>query len=319
MRIPLFFLVILFLIPTSAYAATEKNEPLNAGFVNTLWYSQENWVVGEKIRIYTAIQNQSPQDIIGILYLYKNDKPVQDTPFSIAKGTIIHQWFDLEITTGTHKIYGVINKTYQSEAGKSPEEISIRFPTSSIAYKTAAIKNSPSTTLLKNNSVATSSSSSVYSTSSILITVSSDQQTSTFTTTSKELSTSSLPAEEKGFGQNSFISQTTHNTKNWIQKLTEGPINGLTEKKQLLDKELQEEKDHQPINLLEESAKKIESKTTFLKIPREKIPSLKQLQSWSLGASIIILNTWWLMLIIFGLLVWNIWKLWRYIRRSENY
>jgi hypothetical protein len=92
----------------------------------------------------------------------------------------------------------------------------------------------------------------------------------------------------------------------------------LVNQKTKLDQELLENENNQPVPLLEESAKRLEGKTTWLKIPREKIPSFKQLQSWSLGATLYILNTWWLMLIIYLLVFRLLWKLWRSATRRAD-
>ena len=295
------FILLTMLLTTKIVWAAET-KPLNAGFVNTLWYSSTDFVVGEKVRIYSAIQNQSPFDLVGEVKLFDNDKEIQKNSVAIASGNLIHHWFDFTITTGTHQMYEVLRNTKISNVSSTTEIALIQSPTSTVIQKISTTKPTPL------NSLATTTPFS-----SETITVSSDAQaliknSAPPSSTGATLSTTSI-----------IMSKTTSQTKNFILNLTGGLVENLKKQKNLLDEDIKKNTNMEPLPVLEDAAREMEKKTTFLKIPREKIPSFENIQSWSLALSIYILQTWWLVLLILLLVLRGIWKILSFFRKKDRY
>ena len=95
------FLLVFLLLPLNVLA---QQEPLNAGLVSGIWYSKFPFFAGETVRIYTAIQNNSGNDLKGKVQFSKNSEPIGDAPFSALKGGLIQVWADWEAKEGTYKI-----------------------------------------------------------------------------------------------------------------------------------------------------------------------------------------------------------------------
>lgn len=284
---------------------------IDAGFKGTLWYSPQQTYENEPIRIYTAVYNQSPFDIIATIKLYEGNKLLGDTPLFLAQNTTFHQWFDVSVSSGTPTFVAVLSNSKKSNLGKELETVALLNTTSSplqisIKTKPAAPKNSSITS-------TTNTSSPFFST----FTVSSDEQVNS--TTSSTIVSSSTIFEGVVQNSSSFLNKFSEAIQPTITALTGNVKLHLANQKTKLDQELAENKNNRPVPLLEESAKRLEGKTTWLKIPREKIPSFKQLQSWSLGATLYILNTWWLMVLLLLVLFRALWKLWRFVKRGDNY
>lgn len=75
----------------------------NAGLVSGIWYSKTPFFVGETIRIYTAVQNQSGKDILGTVTFLNNGNTIGELEFSSSAGRLIEKWIDWKVTEGTHK------------------------------------------------------------------------------------------------------------------------------------------------------------------------------------------------------------------------
>ncbi len=295
----LLLLIILSLIlQTNISAHAAETKPLNAGFVNTLWYSSNDFILGEKVRIYSAIQNQSPFDLVGEIKLFDNDKEVQKNSLSIAEGTLVHNWFDLTITTGTHKIYEVFTNTKISKVESGVEPVPIRSQTSTIEQKNSTPKIPSPSTPENTNSNTTSS---ITQNDPQTLTASSDAQTRIKNTSTSDSNFSS--------SSKTIINKTSTETKNFITSVTGGLIETLKKQKEILDEENKAKNNHQPVPLLADAAKQVEQKNTWFKIPQEKIPSYKQLLSWLLAATIYLVGTWWFWVIMLIILLKLLWKI----------
>lgn len=78
----------------------------NAGFVPTnIWYSQESFFAGDKVRIYTVIFNGSTEDLVGTVEFLSNGVSVGTTDFSLAGGGRARDvWVDWTAEEGKHVI-----------------------------------------------------------------------------------------------------------------------------------------------------------------------------------------------------------------------
>jgi hypothetical protein len=72
----------------------------------------------------------------------------------------------------------------------------------------------------------------------------------------------------------------------------------------------------QPLPILEKPISELEKKTPFLKIPRDKLPTLSQVYTTLLSAAIWMLNTWWVVVLFYLLIIVTLWRIWRRMRRD---
>lgn len=92
---PVFFLAFFPLLIVSAES--------NAGFISGFWYSRLPFFAGETVRIYTAVQNQSGENISGTIRFFNNGEEIGESNFSAPEGGLIQKWIDWQATEGNHK------------------------------------------------------------------------------------------------------------------------------------------------------------------------------------------------------------------------
>lgn len=103
--------VIIGILPIATFAAEDSVK--NAGFVPAnIWYSQDPFFGGDKIRIYTVVFNGSTEDIVGTVEFLNNGLVIGTTDFSLASGGRARDaWVDWIAETGknvtTARIVGV--------------------------------------------------------------------------------------------------------------------------------------------------------------------------------------------------------------------
>src|SRR3989339_257860 len=105
--------------------ANAETTPVNAGFVNGIWYSQSQFFANDNIRIYTAFQNNSGFDLIGKIQFSDNDKIISETNFESIGGQLIQKWTDWKVEAGNHNIKVKIVDAKKSLPGKTPEPIEL--------------------------------------------------------------------------------------------------------------------------------------------------------------------------------------------------
>ncbi len=306
-----FFLIGLFLLvpPARAETTPSSSTPLNAGFVNVVWYSSAQFFVNDTVRVYSTIQNQSGYDLVGKIELIDGDEVIGQTDISIVNGALIQKWIDWKVTKGPHDLYEKIIDAKRSEAGKNPESVTLQFPTTARETKTGevrvietppitktipapttekiSVENPPATTAEKNNSSTT---------------------THTAVSTTTSLSTSTQE----------FLTNVATTTKKIITFLTAPVVAHLEQQKTLLDEEIKKDPNPTPVPLLEAPAQEIEKRAPYFKIPRDKLPTNKQVYSWLLSLAIYLARTWWFVLIIFILLLRAGWKVISLLRRPRE-
>jgi hypothetical protein len=119
-----FILVASLFLPFTTKAATEP-VPMNAGFISGIWYSTNSFYIGDKIRIYSAMQNNSGFDILGTMNFYDGKTLLGASDFSVVNGQLVERWTDWMVTPGTHNIFAKISNAQKSEIGKPPEPITL--------------------------------------------------------------------------------------------------------------------------------------------------------------------------------------------------
>lgn len=115
--------VILGILPFASFAV--EDTIMNAGFVPAnIWYSQEPFFAGDKIRIYTVIFNGSTEDIVGTVEFLNDGITVGTTDFSLSGGGRVRDvWTDWVAEAGKHTITARIIKV--SAVGKDGKKRSI--------------------------------------------------------------------------------------------------------------------------------------------------------------------------------------------------
>lgn len=137
----IFFFTISFFLPSFGFAQTNS---INAGFVQGIWYSKFPFFKNDTVRIYAGIQNRSGFDIVGSVVFLSDDKEIGTAQFSAINGRFVEVWTDWKAEVGERKMKAVIRNAFKSEAGKSPEAISLGFsevPGDSIDVDTDIDKN----------------------------------------------------------------------------------------------------------------------------------------------------------------------------------
>jgi hypothetical protein len=115
------------------------------------------------------------------------------------------------------------------------------------------------------------------------------------------------------------VTQTvTEKTKFIVQSITTPLIHLLDDEQRSLEEQIKTTTTSQPIAVLDQAATELEKKTTFLKIPRDQLPTSTRAYIWLIEAAKYILSTWWIMLILLLIILRTLWKLWRRIQRSEE-
>lgn len=97
----------------------------NSGFPQKgIWYSQDLFFDGEKIRIYSAVYNSSQYDLLGTVEFYDNGTGIGKIDFSVAGwGKIKDVWIDWQATAGNHKISAKIINAKILKSGSVAEPI----------------------------------------------------------------------------------------------------------------------------------------------------------------------------------------------------
>ncbi len=152
------------LFPVHTLAETDAPAAMNAGFISGIWYSKNSFFIGDKIRIYSAMRNNSGYDIIGTINFYDGQSVIGSSDFSVVDGQLIERWTDWTVTPGTHNIYAKIVNPRKSEIGKEPVPITLVEDASAPDVKIATLDPDhlapeiPTPTTTTTSSVQTSSS-----------------------------------------------------------------------------------------------------------------------------------------------------------------
>lgn len=101
-------------------------DSMNVGIIQGLWFSQDNYFVGDTIRIYTAVQNNSGADVEGIVEFFDNNVAIGSKNFSTLDKRIVEIWNDTVATKGKHQFSVRITELLKNKPGEAKEPISPR-------------------------------------------------------------------------------------------------------------------------------------------------------------------------------------------------
>jgi hypothetical protein len=299
-----FFLILAFLLltPFSVHAF----ETIPAGFTSAPHIIPNTLSAGGPARIYSTIFNQSNFDLIGKLQFYYQDQLTSELPIALPAQSTERVWFDIITATGTQHFSEQLVEMKKTELGKTPELISLTTSTISI----------------ERNFVSSSlpiSSSSTSSSTTNLITVTPPTTSSSTLTETLSSSPTSTTSTISNLVHSPLTQTVTEKTKLVMQSITAPLIRLLDDEQRSLEEQIKTTTTSQPIAVLDQAATELEKKTTFLKIPRDQLPTSTRVYIWLIGAAKYILSTWWIMLILLLIIIRTLWKLWRRIQRSEEH
>lgn len=77
-------------------------QSVNTGLIEGIWFSKDIYTVGETIRIYTAVQNNSGSEVSGEVHFFDNGETISVEPFTVLDDRITEVWTDTEAVEGEH-------------------------------------------------------------------------------------------------------------------------------------------------------------------------------------------------------------------------
>jgi hypothetical protein len=90
------FIVILFFSFKLSFAEE------NIGIIKGIWFSDNKFISGDTIRVYTAIQNNSGEDAFGVIEFFDNELSLGTRDFSVLQNRVSDYWVDVLLKTGRH-------------------------------------------------------------------------------------------------------------------------------------------------------------------------------------------------------------------------
>ena len=85
---------------------------LDAGFVNSnIWYSQDNFTEGDKIKIYTVIFNPDSRQFSGTVSFFDKTVLLGKKNFSISGNGVNNVSIDWTVIAGDHTIFAKIENS----------------------------------------------------------------------------------------------------------------------------------------------------------------------------------------------------------------
>lgn len=117
----LFTFFVIFLAPAFTFAQSS-----NVGIIQGIWFSEDVVFAGDPIRIYTAIQNNSGEDIEGVVEFFDNDISIGKKNFTALDRRVAELWMDTIVTEGTHDYSVIITEAAINTPGAAAQVITPR-------------------------------------------------------------------------------------------------------------------------------------------------------------------------------------------------
>ena len=106
-KIAVFLFLLLLMLPIRLHAQTS-----NAGFVpGNIWYSQDPFEEGDKLKIYTVIFNPDQKELLGTVIFFDNTVFLGKKDFNIPAQGVKDVWITWTATVGDHVIFGKIENS----------------------------------------------------------------------------------------------------------------------------------------------------------------------------------------------------------------
>ncbi len=108
----------------------------NAGIVQGLWYDKDTFFVGDTVRVYVAVRNNTGADLSGTVEFFVNEERVERNNIDALDGRIIESWGDWTPSYGTSTISATLSRTEISSTASGTQPIIV---TSALAKDTIFI------------------------------------------------------------------------------------------------------------------------------------------------------------------------------------
>jgi len=107
-----------------------KADESNAGIVQGVWYDQELFFVGEPVRIYVAVRNNTGADLKGAVEFFVNGERIERNFIDALDGRIVESWADWTAGYGTSTVSATLSRTEISSTASGTKSVTL---TSAIA------------------------------------------------------------------------------------------------------------------------------------------------------------------------------------------
>ena len=111
-KISLFALALGMLVPGIALAQSS-----NVGIIKGMWFSADEYFVGDTIRVYTAIQNNSGEDVVGSVEFFDNGNSITTKSFVAKEDAITQVWAEVVAQKGARKFSAIIREVKENASG----------------------------------------------------------------------------------------------------------------------------------------------------------------------------------------------------------
>lgn len=98
----------------------------NIGIIKGIWFSEDTFFAGDPVRIYTAIQNNTGDDIEGIVEFFDNDISIGKKNFTALDRRIAEIWIDSIVSEGKHNYSVQITEAAINKPGEANEPVAPR-------------------------------------------------------------------------------------------------------------------------------------------------------------------------------------------------
>lgn len=118
--------ILLLLIFTFTIPILVSAQSSNIGIIKGIWFSEDIFFAGDPIRIYTAIQNNSGEDIEGSVEFFDNDISIGKKNFTALDRRVSELWIDTIVSEGKHDYSVAITEAVINRPGEAAEPITPR-------------------------------------------------------------------------------------------------------------------------------------------------------------------------------------------------
>lgn len=315
LKIKFFIIFLLLAIANTVVAQTA----LNAGFVDGIWYSKTPFFDGDEVRIYAVIQNQSGFDISGEVEFFSDDKLLSKSDFSAVNGRLIEKWADWKVIYGEHTISVKISNVEKSEIGQDPVSVGLienifisEKHIIDIDTDKDGIGNKDD---FDDDGDGISDMEEIKTGANPLVFDLPIDKSVNLPTNGRD------NIQNKNADENNKLEKAKVLTKNITEKTIEATKTVFEKTKEIIEQTtmvLEEQKEKIEQELLQKQKEKLlkgelpqinEDKNLFVAAIVGNIPSLKELYNLFLGIFIYILNSWWILLGGFFILLCLLWKM----------
>ena len=103
----------------------------NAGFVQGIWYDPDPFFVGDNVRIYAAVRNNTGSDLTGKVSFLVDGKVIGEASVRALNGRLVESWTDWEATAGTNTMEVLLTQTELSNINDGPKSVTVTSPSAS--------------------------------------------------------------------------------------------------------------------------------------------------------------------------------------------